>query len=216
MCQEFLLIPKVLIETHLVWATHYQDGKFCTLRLLTRKEPYRLPNTPVVTYGCESWTIKKAERRRIDAFELCCWRRLSRVAWTARRSNQSILKEISPGLSKLRELVMDSKAWRATAHGVKKSQTWLNENSNMCPGEPPKSSQPRPQPTPASAWVIPRSAWPLAVNCPGWVSSHGTVGTRMGCCRPERVPPTPGGTACPHSCDHLGAFSSSFNHMRAV
>ena len=54
---------------------------------------------PVVVYGCESWTIKKAERRRIDAFELCCWRRLSRVAWTARRSNQSILKEISPGCS---------------------------------------------------------------------------------------------------------------------
>ena len=52
---------------------------------------------PVVMYGCESWTIKKAERRRIDAFELWCWRRLLRVPWTARRSNQSILKEISPG-----------------------------------------------------------------------------------------------------------------------
>ena len=54
---------------------------------------------PVVMYGCESWTIKKAERRRIDAFELWCWRRLLRVPWTARRSNQSILKEISPGSS---------------------------------------------------------------------------------------------------------------------
>ena len=54
---------------------------------------------PVVMYGCESWTIKKAERRRIDAFELCCWRRLLRVPWTARRSNRSILKEISPGCS---------------------------------------------------------------------------------------------------------------------
>ena len=54
---------------------------------------------PVVMYGCESWTIKKAERRRIDAFELWCWRRLFRVPWTARRSNQSILKEISPGCS---------------------------------------------------------------------------------------------------------------------
>ena len=54
---------------------------------------------PVVTYGCESWTIKKAECRRIDAFELWCWRRLLRVPWTARRSNQSILKEISPGCS---------------------------------------------------------------------------------------------------------------------
>ena len=54
---------------------------------------------PVVMYGCESWTINKAERRKIDAFELWCWRRLLRVPWTARRSNQSILKEISPGCS---------------------------------------------------------------------------------------------------------------------
>ena len=54
---------------------------------------------PVVMYGCESWSVKKAERRRIDAFELWCWRRLLRVPWTARRSNQSILKEISPGWS---------------------------------------------------------------------------------------------------------------------
>ena len=54
---------------------------------------------PVVMYGCESWTIKKAERRRIDAFELWCWKRLLRVPWTSRRSNQSILKEISPGCS---------------------------------------------------------------------------------------------------------------------
>ena len=54
---------------------------------------------PVVMYGCESWTAKKAEHRRIDAFELWCWRRLLRVPWTARRSNQSILKEISPGIS---------------------------------------------------------------------------------------------------------------------
>ena len=58
---------------------------------------------PLVMYGCESWIVKKAERRRIDAFELWCWRRLLRVPWTARRSNQSILKEISPG-----ELVMPS------------------------------------------------------------------------------------------------------------
>ena len=54
---------------------------------------------PVVMYGCESWTVKKAECRRIDAFELWCWRRLLRVPWTARRSNQSILKEISPEIS---------------------------------------------------------------------------------------------------------------------
>ena len=54
---------------------------------------------PVVMYGCESWTVKKAERRRIDAFELWCWRRLLKVPWTAGRSNQSILKEINPGIS---------------------------------------------------------------------------------------------------------------------
>ena len=54
---------------------------------------------PVVMCGCESWTVKKAERPRIDAFELQCWRRLLRVPWTARRSNQSILKEINPGIS---------------------------------------------------------------------------------------------------------------------
>ena len=54
---------------------------------------------PLVMYGCESWTVKKAERRKINAFELWCWKRLLRVPWTARRSNQSILKEISPGCS---------------------------------------------------------------------------------------------------------------------
>ena len=60
---------------------------------------------PVVLYGCESWTVKKAERRRIDAFELWCCKRLLRVPWTARRSNQSILKEISPGIS-LEEMML--------------------------------------------------------------------------------------------------------------
>ena len=54
---------------------------------------------PVVMYGCESWTVKKAESRKIDAFELWCWRRLLRLPWSARRFNQSILKEISPGIS---------------------------------------------------------------------------------------------------------------------
>ena len=63
---------------------------------------------PVVRYGCESWTLKEAERRRIDAFELWCWRRLLRVPWTARRSNQSILKEISPGIS-LEEMMLKLK-----------------------------------------------------------------------------------------------------------
>ena len=63
---------------------------------------------PVVMYGCESWTIKKAECQRIDAFELWCWKRLLRVPWTARRSNQSILKEISPEYS-LEELMLKLK-----------------------------------------------------------------------------------------------------------
>ena len=73
---------------------------------------------PVVMYGCESWTVKKAECRRIDAFELWCWRRLLRVPWTARRSKQSILKEISPGCSleglmlKLKLQYFDHLMWR--------------------------------------------------------------------------------------------------------
>ena len=68
----------------------YMPRKVCLVKAVV---------SPVVMYGCESWTIKKAERRRIDAFELWCWRRLLRVPWTSRRANQSILKEISPGCS---------------------------------------------------------------------------------------------------------------------
>ena len=67
--------------------------------LLTKVHVVKATVFPVVKYGCESWTIKKAERQRSDAFELWCWRRLLRVPWTSRRSNQSILKEISPGIS---------------------------------------------------------------------------------------------------------------------
>ena len=74
---------------------------------------------PIVLYGCKSWTIKKAEHQRIDAFEVCCWRRLLRVPWTARRSNQSILKEIRPGCSleglmlKLKLQYIGHLMWRA-------------------------------------------------------------------------------------------------------
>ena len=69
------------------------------ITLSTKVQLVKAVVSPVVLYGCESWTVKKAEHQRIDAFELCCWRRLLRVPWTARRSNQSILKEISPEYS---------------------------------------------------------------------------------------------------------------------
>ena len=73
--------------------------KSTDITLLTKVRLVKATVFPVVMYGCESWTIKKAEHQRIAAFELWCWRRLLRVPWTARRSNQSILKEISPGCS---------------------------------------------------------------------------------------------------------------------
>ena len=69
------------------------------ISLLTKVHLVKAMVFPVVMYGCESWAVKKAERRRIDAFELWCWRRLLRVPWTARRSNQPILKDISPECS---------------------------------------------------------------------------------------------------------------------
>ena len=69
------------------------------ITLSTKVCPVKAVVFPLVMYGCESWTIKKAERRRIDALELWCWRGFLRVPWTARKSNQSILKEISPGCS---------------------------------------------------------------------------------------------------------------------
>ena len=75
---------------HIKKQRHYFANKFHLVKALV---------FPVVMYGCENWTIKKAERQRIDAFELWCWRRLLRVPWTARRANQSILKEISPEYS---------------------------------------------------------------------------------------------------------------------
>ena len=75
---------------HIKKQSHYFANKGCLVKALV---------FPVVMYGCESWTIKKAECQRIDAFELWCWRRLLRVPWTARRSNQSILNEISPKYS---------------------------------------------------------------------------------------------------------------------
>ena len=75
------------------------------ITLLTKVPLVKAMVFPVVMYGCESWTVKKAECQRIDAFELWCWRRLLRVPWTVRRSNQSILKEINPGIS-LEEMIL--------------------------------------------------------------------------------------------------------------
>ena len=80
-------------------ADFFDLQKFIFSRQLTENHLVKGMVFPVVIYGCESWTVKKAERRRIDAFKLWCWRRLLRIPWTARRFNQSILKEISPGCS---------------------------------------------------------------------------------------------------------------------
>ena len=87
-----LLGRKVMINLHSIFKNR-------DITLLTKVRLVKTMVFPVVMYGCESWTMKKAKRQRIDIFELWCWRRLFRVPWTARRSNQSILKEISPGIS---------------------------------------------------------------------------------------------------------------------
>ena len=111
-CQTvFFLAPKSLhgdfsheIKRHLLLGRKVMTNldsifKSRDITLLTKVHLVKAMVFPVVMYECESWTLKKAEHRRIDAFELWCWRRLLRVPWTARRSNQSILKEISPGCS---------------------------------------------------------------------------------------------------------------------
>ena len=83
---------------------------------------------PVVMYGCESWTVKKAERRRIDTFELWCWRRLLRVPWTSRRSNQSILKEISPGIS-LEGMMLQLKL-QSFGHLMRRVDSFIGKDSD--------------------------------------------------------------------------------------
>ena len=90
--RRLLLGSKVMINAHSIL-------KIIDITLPTKVHRVKTMVFPVVMYGCESWPIRKAESRRIDAFELWCWRRLLRVPWTARRSNQSILKEVSPECS---------------------------------------------------------------------------------------------------------------------
>ena len=90
--RRFLLGRKVMTNLESIFKSR-------DITLPTKVDLVKAMVFPVVMYGCESWTVKKAERRRIDAFELWCWRRLLRIPWTARRSNQSILKEISPEIS---------------------------------------------------------------------------------------------------------------------
>ena len=92
-------IKRRLLLGRKVMSNLYSIFKSRDITLPTKIRLVKAMVFPVVMYGCESWTVKKAERQRIDAFELRCWRRLLRVPWTARRSNQSILKEINPGIS---------------------------------------------------------------------------------------------------------------------
>ena len=93
-------IKSCLLFGRKVMANLYSILKSRDITLPTKVCLVKAMVSPVVMYGCDSWTIKKAERRRIDAFELWCWRRLLRVPWAARRSNQSILKEISPDIGR--------------------------------------------------------------------------------------------------------------------
>ena len=92
-------VKRCLLLGRKVMTNLYSIFKSRDITLPTKVHLVKAMFFPVVMYGCESWTVKKTERRRIDAFELWCWRRLLRVPWSARRSNQSILKEISPGCS---------------------------------------------------------------------------------------------------------------------
>ena len=92
-------IKRRLLLGRKVMTNLYSIMKSRDITLPTKVSLVKAMVFPVVMYGCESWTVKKAKRRRIDGFELCCWRRLLRVPWTAGRSNQSILKEISPRCS---------------------------------------------------------------------------------------------------------------------
>ena len=92
MKRSLLLGRKVMINLDSIFKSR-------NITLPTKVHLVKAMVSPVVMYGCESWTVKKAKHRRIDAFELWCWRRLLRVPWTAKRSSQSILKEISPGIS---------------------------------------------------------------------------------------------------------------------
>ena len=95
----YVVTPKPDVLGRKVMTTLDSTFKSRDVTLPTKVSLVKAMVFPVVMYGCESWTVKKAECRRIDAFELWCWRRLLRVPWTARRSNQCILKEISPGIS---------------------------------------------------------------------------------------------------------------------
>ena len=136
----------------------------------------------VVTYGCESCTIKKAERQRIDAFELWCWRRLLRVPWTARRSNQSILKEISPGCSlegRMLKLILilwppDVKNW-LTGKDPDVGKDWRREDKGMTKDEMIGWHSP----TQTQVWVSSGSWW--WTGKPGMLQSTGSKRVRYDC-----------------------------------